>query len=238
MKSRTKPALRALSAAQVQISLPVQGVLRDVRHALLGLCIDDGQKVLAALMESDRIALCGPKGVPDAGRRALRGQPGCAGRPAHCGASTTGAFVERWRAGLAELRVGRQRRPARCRDDGRHRCGRIHPPLRQHPGAGASGAPAARRIQERCVAPLRTTQPGAACAVAGAPAGRTGSACCDDRRHPLPGAGDPAGHRHRYPGQQARVGTRSRSWPPRSRIASTRSYAECSTTAATPSSSR
>ncbi|MFM7507361.1 MAG: hypothetical protein ACKO3M_12565 [Rubrivivax sp.] len=73
MKSRTKPALRALPAAQVQISLPVQGVLRDVRHAFLGLCIDAGQKVLAALMESDRIALCGAAGVPDARRRAVRG---------------------------------------------------------------------------------------------------------------------------------------------------------------------
>ena len=73
MKSRTKPALRALPTAQVQFSLPVQGVLRDVRHAFLGLCIDAGQKVLAALMESDRIALCGAKGVPDAQRRAVRG---------------------------------------------------------------------------------------------------------------------------------------------------------------------
>ena len=73
MKSRTKPALRALPAAQVQVSLPVQGVLRDVSHAFLGLCIDAGQKVLAALMESDRITLCGPKGVPDAERRAVRG---------------------------------------------------------------------------------------------------------------------------------------------------------------------
>jgi transposase-like protein len=73
MKSRTKPALRALPAAEVQISLPVQGVLRDVRHAFLGLCLDAGQKVLAALMEGDRIALCGPKGVPDAARRAVRG---------------------------------------------------------------------------------------------------------------------------------------------------------------------
>jgi putative transposase len=72
MKSRTKPALRALPAAQVQISLPVQGVLRDVRHAFLGLCIDAGQKVLAALMESDRIAQCGAAGVPDA-RRPLFG---------------------------------------------------------------------------------------------------------------------------------------------------------------------
>jgi putative transposase len=73
MKSHTKPALRALPAAQVQISLPVQGVLRDVRHAFLGLCIDAGQKVLAAMMEADRIALCGPKGVPVAGRGAVRG---------------------------------------------------------------------------------------------------------------------------------------------------------------------
>ena len=47
MKSHTKPALRAMPASQVQISLPVQGVLRDVRHAFLGLCIEAGQKVLA-----------------------------------------------------------------------------------------------------------------------------------------------------------------------------------------------
>ena len=73
MKSRMKPALRALPPVEVQISLPVQGVLRDVRHALLGLCIDAGQKVLAAMMEADRIALCGPKGVPDVARRAVRG---------------------------------------------------------------------------------------------------------------------------------------------------------------------
>jgi hypothetical protein len=46
-----KPALRVLPAAQVQSWLPVQGVLRDVRHAFLGLCIDAGQKVLAALMK-------------------------------------------------------------------------------------------------------------------------------------------------------------------------------------------
>lgn len=73
MKSHTKFAVRSTPAAQVQISLPVQGVLSDVRHAFLGLCIDAGQKVLAAMMEADRIALCGPKGVPDAARRAVRG---------------------------------------------------------------------------------------------------------------------------------------------------------------------
>ncbi len=72
-KSLTKPALRALPDVEVQISLPVQGVLRDVRHAFLGLCIDAGQKVLAALIESARIALCGPRVVPDGRRRAVRG---------------------------------------------------------------------------------------------------------------------------------------------------------------------
>jgi transposase-like protein len=73
MKSHTKPALRAMPAAQVQISMPVQGVLRDVRHAFLGLCIDAGQRVLAAMMEADRVALCGAANVPDQGRRAVRG---------------------------------------------------------------------------------------------------------------------------------------------------------------------
>jgi hypothetical protein len=61
LKSHTMPALRAMPAAQVQISLPMRGVLRDVRHAFLGLCIDAGQKVPAAMMDADRIALCGPK---------------------------------------------------------------------------------------------------------------------------------------------------------------------------------
>jgi transposase-like protein len=73
MKSHTKRALRAMPAAQVQISIPVQGVLRDVRHAFLGLCIDAGTRVLAAMMEADRVALCGAKGVPDDDRRAVRG---------------------------------------------------------------------------------------------------------------------------------------------------------------------
>src|SRR5499427_92967 len=73
MKSRTKPALRAVPAATVQLELPVQGVLKDVRSAFYGLCIGAGKAVLAAMMEADRVALCGPKGVPDEDRRAVRG---------------------------------------------------------------------------------------------------------------------------------------------------------------------
>jgi transposase-like protein len=72
-KSRTKPAARAVPAASVQIPLPMQEILADVKHAFLGLCIDTGCQVLAKMMEMDRAALCGPKGVPDATRRAVRG---------------------------------------------------------------------------------------------------------------------------------------------------------------------
>jgi transposase-like protein len=57
----------------VQLSLNVQGVLRDVQHAFYGLCVKAGKQVLAAMMEADRVALCGAKNVPDGERRAVRG---------------------------------------------------------------------------------------------------------------------------------------------------------------------
>ena len=72
-KSRTKSALRVAPMPAVQISLPMQEVLADVQHAFLGLCINAGRQVLATMMEQDRVALCGPKGVPDAGRTSVRG---------------------------------------------------------------------------------------------------------------------------------------------------------------------
>ena len=73
MKSRTKPALRVVPVAPVQLSLNVQGVLRDVQHTFYGLCVNAGKQVLAAMMEADRVALCGANNVPDANRRAVRG---------------------------------------------------------------------------------------------------------------------------------------------------------------------
>ena len=63
MKSRTKPALQAVPAATVQLTLPVQGALKDVQSAFYGLCIQAGKAVLAAMMEADRVALCGPNVV-------------------------------------------------------------------------------------------------------------------------------------------------------------------------------
>jgi len=57
----------------VQLSLSVEGVLRDVRHAFHGLCVAAGKQVLAAMMEADRQAVCGAKNVPNAKRVAVRG---------------------------------------------------------------------------------------------------------------------------------------------------------------------
>jgi putative transposase len=73
MKSGTKRTPELVPATQGQLTLPIQSVLQDVQHAFYGLCINAGKQVLAAMMEADRVALCGPKGVPDADRRALRG---------------------------------------------------------------------------------------------------------------------------------------------------------------------
>lgn len=49
------------------------GVLHDVQSAFFGLCVTAGKQVLAAMMEADRAALCGPRGVADAERTAYRG---------------------------------------------------------------------------------------------------------------------------------------------------------------------
>ena len=75
MKSLTK-SIRSKPVShdvQAQFSLPVANVLRDVRSAFFGLCINASKAVLGAMMEAERTALCGPKGVPNAERSAHRG---------------------------------------------------------------------------------------------------------------------------------------------------------------------
>lgn len=52
---------------------PLAAVLSEVKSAFFGLCVHAGKQVLASMMEADRVELCGPKGRPDAQRRALRG---------------------------------------------------------------------------------------------------------------------------------------------------------------------
>ena len=76
VKSLTKSNKQKLIAAgdaQVELVVPVAGVLSDVRSAFFGLCVNAGKAVLAAMLEEERTALCGPKGVPNPAREAYRG---------------------------------------------------------------------------------------------------------------------------------------------------------------------
>lgn len=122
MKSRMKLALRSLPVAQVQISLPgflCRAFCATCATPFWGLCIDAGQQVLSAFMKADRVALCGPKGVPDAGRRAVRGgstasQIVLGGRCIAVRRPRARSRGGGWRTGLAQLRVG-----SRLRSTGR-----------------------------------------------------------------------------------------------------------------------
>ena len=40
---------------------PLAAVLCDVKSAFFGLCVHAGKEVLSAMMEGDRVELCGPK---------------------------------------------------------------------------------------------------------------------------------------------------------------------------------
>ncbi len=61
-------------ASVVPVSVPpLAAVLSDVKSAFFGLCVQTGKEVLAAMMEGERVQVCGPKGRPDPDRRAGRG---------------------------------------------------------------------------------------------------------------------------------------------------------------------
>jgi transposase-like protein len=71
-KSSPRQDLVVVNAPTVQIPLPLLSALEDAESAFFGLCVETGKQVLAAMMEQDRIALCGPAGRHDAERRAVR----------------------------------------------------------------------------------------------------------------------------------------------------------------------
>jgi putative transposase len=65
------PKLRAVSVGR-QRMLPVVEILVNADQALQELVVDTGMQVLAALLEEDRVAFCGPRSQPQADRRAYR----------------------------------------------------------------------------------------------------------------------------------------------------------------------
>jgi putative transposase len=58
---------------EVQLPLGMLATLEDVHEGFFSLCVAAGRKVLTAMMEREREALCGPKWVPNVERRAVRG---------------------------------------------------------------------------------------------------------------------------------------------------------------------
>jgi putative transposase len=76
VKSLTKSKKQKLAAvgdARIESSPAVAGALNDVRSAFFGLCVNAGKAVLTAMMEEERAAVCGAKGVPSPTRSAYRG---------------------------------------------------------------------------------------------------------------------------------------------------------------------
>lgn len=63
------PKLRALGQQRV---LPVVEVLVEANQALHELVVETGMQVVAALLEEDRVAICGPRSQPQADRRVYR----------------------------------------------------------------------------------------------------------------------------------------------------------------------
>lgn len=76
MKSHTKPALRAMPATQVRIALPGRAFCAMFVTLSWACASTPDRRCWPRRWEptvTDRVALCGPKGVPDATRRAVRG---------------------------------------------------------------------------------------------------------------------------------------------------------------------
>jgi len=70
----THQAGRAIAppTVTVQMPLPMLTAMTAVGDSFQSLCVDAGRQVLAAMMEHERTALCGPKWIPNPTREAVR----------------------------------------------------------------------------------------------------------------------------------------------------------------------
>jgi transposase-like protein len=71
-KSESLQLVELPKTTNVQIPLPLLKVLANVERSFFDLCVETGQQVLAAMMEQDREALCGPRWKRDSERSAGR----------------------------------------------------------------------------------------------------------------------------------------------------------------------
>lgn len=71
-KSESLQLVESPRATKVQISLPMLEAFGRIEDSFFEFCVNTGQQVLAAMMEQDREALCGPRWKRDPARRAGR----------------------------------------------------------------------------------------------------------------------------------------------------------------------
>ena len=71
LKARHQAAARAPMVTG-QMPLAMLAAMTEVGHNFQSLCVDAGRQVLAAMMEHERTALCGPQWIPHPAREAMR----------------------------------------------------------------------------------------------------------------------------------------------------------------------
>lgn len=72
-ESRSKSIRRQVRLVEEQIRLPLVDVLVDIRADMLEVVVTAGMKVVEAMLEEDRVRLCGPKHARMPGRGITRG---------------------------------------------------------------------------------------------------------------------------------------------------------------------
>jgi len=66
-RQKSQQVLEGKKTATVELPLPLLSALTKSRESVMSLCIQTGLQVSEQMMEADRMALCGPRGVHDAG---------------------------------------------------------------------------------------------------------------------------------------------------------------------------
>ena len=66
-ESRSKAIRRQVRLVEEQVRLPLVGALVDIRADMLDVVVTAGMRVVEAMLEEDRLRVCGPKHarVPD-----------------------------------------------------------------------------------------------------------------------------------------------------------------------------
>jgi putative transposase len=72
-ESRSKQIRKQVRLVEEQLRLPLVDVLVDVRADMMDIVVSTGIKVVEAMLEEDRVRLCGPKHARDPGRGIVRG---------------------------------------------------------------------------------------------------------------------------------------------------------------------